>query len=238
MTSLEQVARLVLAHERELREIRQSTDLDFVLVDAAAKGAVLKALAEAEPGPGQRVAALRAVVAVLAETDTAGSGRLGDASDRDLLDLALRFKAKHREPLAERPWKFTLALGLAARPSLREAVSDLAASGGNAKCLVRRPLLWMGRMAEEIQAAVEPDRKGKGKGPGKGQGKGLAKGPKGKKGPDAGTGRGGGGGRGGPPALAPAGDEPSASADGSRPPVPYSGEPALKKPRSPTPGRK
>ena len=65
------VARLLVAHERELREVRQCLDIDVLLAEPHAKAAVQQAVAAAPEGPGIRVAAFKAVVdaEIAKETD-------------------------------------------------------------------------------------------------------------------------------------------------------------------------
>jgi hypothetical protein len=68
-------------------------------------------------------------------------------------------------------------LAQSASAELREAVSDLAADGGTAKILVRRPRRGMGPKARRVEELLFPDRakareeKGKGRGKGKRGGK-------------------------------------------------------------------
>ena len=244
------IARLALAHEREIRELRQAQDVDFVLVSTEAKRGVQRAVVEAEPGPGVRTVAFRATLAALSsdggDSGPPGTGRLSAASDKDLLELLLRFRPRHKEPIADRPWAWTATLALTARPTLREALADLAASGGNEAVLLRRPQIRMGPLATALANVVYPDGKGGGKGTGKGKGKGKPPGKAQGGGADGGRGPGRGGGRGGKapaPALL-AGDE-DAPGSGSGGTVPmeasYTGDrlapPPAKKARPPTPDR-
>ena len=241
------VARLLVAHERELREVRQRLDIDVLLAEPHAKAAVQQAVAAAPEGPGIRVAAFKAVVGVLRDADVPGSTRLSDATDADLGHLLLRFRARHREPIEGRPWKWTLSMGPGAPPSLRDAVADLAISGGCPAVLVRRPLLRPGAMAEQLAEHLDP-----GKGAGRKGGKRGKGGQGGKGGKEGGRGRG----KGGKDQAAPApmqveggvgGGAPAASggAPGSAgvaaAAVSYTGgrvEPPTKKQRSPTPERR
>ena len=76
-------SRALVAHERELRELRQVTDVEFLLYDEGTEQQVRDALAEEGEGlAAPRVRALRAVARRLVQDNVAGGSRLLDASDQ------------------------------------------------------------------------------------------------------------------------------------------------------------
>ena len=164
-------ARLVLAHETDLKELKAGAEVDFLVADGRAKAELARA--NERENLGKRVRCFRAVLDHLA--GTRGHTRLTAASDGELANLLLRFKPVFKTPAEGKWWKWTAALGVAVTPELRGALADLVAAGGHEAVSVRKPLLVAGKLAQDLEALVNPDRaerrKGKGKVKGKGRGK-------------------------------------------------------------------
>ena len=175
------MSKLVLTHENEISQLKQQLQLDFLLVHADLKKAVLAAV-EHGPSVGKAVRAFKEVIAVLVADGVPGAARLRSASDQSLKELVLKFASPHKKPLEGKVWRWTLQLSTSASGPLREAVADVAAEGGSSRVLVRRPLSRPGPMALALEALVYPERaanrenKGKAKGKGGKEGKGKGRG--------------------------------------------------------------
>ena len=187
----EALAKTVLAQERAMAEIRQSVEVDFLIVDDAVKGSVVTATSAIGKGKGKttekKIESLRAVLEALHEDQTPGTRRLLEVTRATLGESVVRFKPRKDTPLTGYVWKFTLALSLAATPKVKEALADLVASGGSARVLVRRPESKLGPLANEVAARFGlPGNKSKGKGKGDKGDPNKGKGPWGTYGKDSG----------------------------------------------------
>ena len=171
-------ARVLVTHERELRQIKQQLETDFIVKNEECKLAMSTAMADGEH-KGKGVRAFKALIGWLEAqaVRVAGCTRLCEASAETLTESILRFKPQFATPRDGKPWKFTLVLGVAATPLVREAVADISASGGNDQVLVRRPLLDGGALSQQVSDWFIPARdEGKGKDKDKGKGKDQKKG--------------------------------------------------------------
>jgi hypothetical protein len=210
------MARLLLAHERELKEIKQALEIDVLVVDSATKTAMQTAVTNGEPR-GQRVRAFKALIPLLTREQVAGAGRFADAESS--------------------PPRQAEACGAVGRQAVE--VHMLHGNGGSHEpprghqrhVGARRnrgghdpsPLLRGGPLAEQLEQHIygpgTADGKGKGKGKSKGRGK--------SKGNGTGAGNGGGRNNGGADALAAAvgslalgGANSASSAGGAAPAAP------------------
>jgi hypothetical protein len=186
------LGRAALVHEWNIKELQQQTQLDLLVKDEGTKQEVLRALGDETSGEPRKVRCFRALVERLKADGVAGTTRLWDATASELKHADLRCKSPHDFPVEGKVWKFQLALSVSAGGELREALSDLAASGGSERVLARHPQAYLGPVCEEIA-----ERIGKGKGvKGKKGGKDGKKGKPGKGAKNAknGNGKGCGGG--------------------------------------------
>ena len=151
-----------MAHERDIKQAKQAFELDFIIKDDEVKQKAATAADNGEP-KGKGIRAFKALISWLKSKGVTGCNRLSGESEHDLRASILRFKPTHSTYRTGKPWKFTLALGLGASPLVREAVAALAATGGNAEVLVRRPLLEGGPLVQELAAAHGISTKGWGK---------------------------------------------------------------------------
>jgi hypothetical protein len=203
LEALRAVADLALAVDDGLSDLRSQIELEVIVVDPQLKTEIQRVL-RLEGDVPPRVRAFRVVADHLKSARVGGGTRLSEADNSALANLLLRFAPVFREPVEEKPWRFTLKLAPSAGADLREAVADLARDGGSEKLLVRRPRRGPGPKARRVEELCFPARaqarteKGKGKGrKGKGRGSGQ----------DSGGGTGTGvGAEGGAPAASAAGE--------------------------------
>ena len=182
----QQVVRALMAHDRELNDMKQATQIDLLLVDEKLKQDAFD-LWQTTGLPDKRVSVLRTIIQRCLDDQIPGGTRLNAESDVNLGNSLLRFRPRYPESTkAGSPWKISVTFSLAATRMFLEAFSDMIAHGGNERLKIRRPLSLPGRAVTELaQNVLGKDLKGKGKGKGskdysgkgkhKGKGKGKAK---------------------------------------------------------------
>ena len=136
----QQVVRVLAAHETALNQVKQQLELDFLVYDEGLKQELVDVVADTTGNPPKRVAAFKVVVGRLLADEIPGARRLEAETNENLAAALLRFKPKKDTPKDGFPWVWTLAPGVGVTQNFREAVSDLAAHGGNDRLKVRRPL--------------------------------------------------------------------------------------------------
>ena len=168
------MARVLVAHDRDITDLRQALEVDVLIADEAVKIKVHQKMSDYGKGKGKaqgkRLAALREVLEALKSDQVSGTNRILERSDKTLGEAVLRFKPQKESPKHGYYWKFTLALGLGCGNTVREAFSDLVASGGSARVLTRRPVQKLGPLVNELAGCFGiPGNKAKGKGKDKGK---------------------------------------------------------------------
>ena len=163
----QQAVRALTAHETALNQMKANLELDFLVYDEGLKQELVDTAADNTGNTPKRVAAFKVVVARLLADEIPGARRLEAETNENLVAALLRFKPKKDTPREGFPWVWTLAPGVGVTQNFREAVSDLAAHGGNERLKVRRPLQYWGLAVSALaQTVLGKDGKAKGKGKG------------------------------------------------------------------------
>ena len=172
----ETVVRALIAHDRELGEVKQATQIDLLLCDPKLKQDAFDTWHTAGLAD-KRVDVLRVVAQRCVQDGIPGGTRLLAETDLNLSNSLLRFKPRFPDSLKEgSPWKVNVTFRPGASSTFREAFSDMIAHGGNERLKIRRPLVLPGRSVQELaQTVLGKDLKGKGKGKGGRAGKGKDK---------------------------------------------------------------
>ena len=182
------VVTTLLAHEIQLGEQKQALDVELLLWDEKLKDEVHTAWTDPNATGDKRVTVIQLIADRFVTDGVPGGKRLRAETKEHLADSVVRFRAKpFKEPKEGKPWRFQLTPSLAQTDNFRSALSDLVASGGNDKVMVRRPQIRVGPAVSELAEKVLGKSKGKGKskltdskGSGKGGPKGKGKGGKNK----------------------------------------------------------
>ena len=147
------VTTALLVHENTINEVKQSIDVDILLVDEKLKWEAYEAW-WAEESVDKRLDFMRILADRLVQDEVPGGKRLQAETDKHLQDSILRLRTKHWEPKEGTPWKFTLTPSLSQTECFRGALSDLIASGGNDRIMIRRPLLHVGTSVAQLAESV------------------------------------------------------------------------------------
>ena len=172
----EAVTRALIAHDRELGEVKQATQIDLLVCDPKLKQEAFDAWHTAGL-TDKRVEVLKVLAQRCVQDGIPGGTRLLAETNLNLSNSLLRFKPRFPDSLKEgSPWKICVTFSLGASSTFRGAFSDMIAHGGNERLKIRRPLVLPGRSVQELaQTVLGKDLKGKGKGKGGKAGKGKDK---------------------------------------------------------------
>ena len=186
----EAVTRALIAHDRELGEVKQATQIDLLVCDPKLKQEAFDAWHTAGL-TDKRVEVLKVLAQRCVQDGIPGGTRLLAETNLNLSNSLLRFKPRFPDSLKEgSPWKICVTFSLGASSTFRGAFSDMIAHGGNERLKIRRPLILPGRSVQELaQTVLGKDLKGKGKGKSGKAGKGKNKGGKNKDKGKAGRGK-------------------------------------------------